>query len=119
MNFIGSNYICHSCRLIVSSFLSSLVADVFPGVEYVPVDLDKLKEEIIKVCGERRLVDGELWMEKVLQLYQIQNIHHGLMMVGPSGSGKSMAWQVLLSALERVQGVEGISYVIDPKAVSK
>ena len=58
-------------------------------------------------------------MEKVLQLYQIQNIHHGLMMVGPSGSGKSMAWQVLLSALERVQGVEGISYVIDPKAVSK
>lgn len=99
--------------------LTSLLADVFPGVEYVPVDLDKLKEEVLKVCKERRLVDGEMWVEKVVQLYQIQNIHHGLMMVGPSGSGKSQAWQVLLAALERVEGVEGISYTIDPKAMSK
>ncbi|CAG8442752.1 1825_t:CDS:10 [Diversispora eburnea] len=99
--------------------LTSLLADVFPGVDYVPVDLDKLTAEIKNVCAEKRLLDGEMWMEKVLQLYQIQNIHHGLMMVGPSGSGKSTAWKVLLEALERVQGVEGVSYVIDPKAVSK
>ena len=41
------------------------------------------------------------------------------MMVGPSGSGKSMAWRVLLKALERLEGIEGVSYVIDPKAISK
>lgn len=99
--------------------LKSLLADVFPGVPYVPVDLDRLKDEIKKVCQERRLVDGEAWMEKVLQLYQIQNIHHGLMMVGPSGSGKSMAWRVLLTALERLENVEGVPYTIDPKAMSK
>ncbi|RUP48413.1 dynein heavy chain [Jimgerdemannia flammicorona] len=99
--------------------LKSLLADVFPGVPYVPVDLDRLKDEIKKVCQERRLVDGDAWMEKVLQLYQIQNIHHGLMMVGPSGSGKSMAWRVLLTALERLENVEGIPYTIDPKAMSK
>ena len=28
------------------------------------------------------------------------------MMVGPSGSGKSSAWRVLLKALERYEGVE-------------
>ncbi|CAB4481707.1 unnamed protein product [Rhizophagus irregularis] len=99
--------------------LSSLLADVFPGVEYRPVDLDRLTNEIKLVCQEKRLLDGEMWMEKVLQLYQIQNLHHGLMMVGPSGSGKTVAWKVLLEALERVQGVEGVSYVIDPKAISK
>ncbi|CAG8454634.1 4044_t:CDS:10, partial [Ambispora gerdemannii] len=99
--------------------LTSLLADVFPGVDYIPVDLEQLKDEIINVCKERRLVPGDSWMEKVLQLYQIQNIHHGLMMVGPSGSGKSQAWQVLLKALEKVQGIEGMEYVIDPKAVSK
>ncbi|KAG9288876.1 hypothetical protein G9A89_001252 [Geosiphon pyriformis] len=99
--------------------LTSLLADVFPGVDYVPVDLEKLQEEIRNVCREQRLVDGEMWIEKVLQLYQIQNIHHGLMMVGPSGSGKTQAWKVLLQALARVQGIEGIDYVIDPKAVSK
>ena len=37
------------------------------------------------------------------------------MMVGPSGSGKSKAWQVLLKALERLEGVEGVAHVIDPK----
>ena len=99
--------------------LTSLLADVFPGVEYAPVDLDRLKEELKKVCEERRLVPGDAWMEKVIQLYQIQNIHHGLMMVGPSGSGKSTAWKSLLTALERVEGVEGIAYTIDPKAIPK
>ena len=36
-------------------------------------------------------------------------------MVGPSGSGKSMAWHVLLKALERLEGVEGVAHAIDPK----
>lgn len=41
------------------------------------------------------------------------------MMVGPSGSGKSTASRVLLKALERFEGVEGVAHVIDPKAISK
>lgn len=98
---------------------ASLLADVFPGVDYLPVDLDALREQILKVCAERRLQDGELWVAKILQLYQIQKIQHGLMMVGPSGSGKTNAWQVLLAALERLDGIEGVAYVIDPKAMHK
>lgn len=95
------------------------MADVFPGVDYVPVDLEALRTEILKVCAERRLVPGERWISKILQLYQIQKIQHGLMMVGPSGSGKTNAWRILLAALERLDGVEGVSYVIDPKAIHK
>lgn len=41
------------------------------------------------------------------------------MMVGPSGSGKSTAWKVLLRALERYDGMEGVAHVINPKAISK
>ncbi|EMD41600.1 dynein heavy chain protein 1 [Gelatoporia subvermispora B] len=99
--------------------LTSLLADVFPGTDYVPVNLDALREQISKVCAERRLVEGEKWIAKILQLYQIQKIQHGLMMVGPSGSGKTNAWQVLLAALERLDGIEGVPYVIDPKAMDK
>ncbi|GBE78470.1 Dynein heavy chain, cytoplasmic [Sparassis crispa] len=99
--------------------LTSLLADVFPGTDYVPVNLDALREQISRVCSERRLVEGERWIAKILQLYQIQKIQHGLMMVGPSGSGKSNAWRVLLAALERLDGVEGVAYVIDPKAMHK
>merc|ERR1719193_188369 len=70
------------------------------------------------VYGENGDV-GTAWVEKIIQLYQVSMINHGLMMVGPSGSGKSMAWRVLLKALERLEGIEGVAHVIDPKALSK
>ncbi|XP_053373809.1 cytoplasmic dynein 1 heavy chain 1-like isoform X4 [Mercenaria mercenaria] len=105
--------------------LHSLLSDVFPGVKYNPAQMEALRMEVKKVCEEMFLVYGEgdelgaMWIEKVLQLYQITVLHHGLMMVGPSGSGKSTAWRVLLKALERLEGVEGVSHVIDPKSISK
>ncbi|KAJ2028640.1 dynein heavy chain, partial [Coemansia sp. S610] len=99
--------------------LSSLLEDVFPGIEYHAASIARLREAILEVCRQRNWVAGDKWMDKVVQLYQIQAIHHGLMMVGSSGSGKTSAWQVLLAALERVEGIEGVSYVIDPKSVSK
>ena len=37
------------------------------------------------------------------------------MMVGPSGSGKSSAWRVLLKALENLEKIEGVAHVINPK----
>ncbi|XP_012579828.1 PREDICTED: cytoplasmic dynein 1 heavy chain 1, partial [Condylura cristata] len=105
--------------------LFSLLSDVFPGVQYHRGEMTALREELRRVCQEMYLTygDGEevggMWVEKVLQLYQITQINHGLMMVGPSGSGKSMAWRVLLKALERLEGVEGVAHIIDPKAISK
>ncbi|CAG8752816.1 22979_t:CDS:2, partial [Dentiscutata erythropus] len=90
-----------------------------PSVKNTQVDLDRLTNEIKKVCKERHLLDSKVWLEKVLQLYQVQVIHHGLMMIGPSGSGKSMAWKVLFQALERVEGCKNVTYIIDPKAMSK
>ncbi|KAJ8078370.1 Cytoplasmic dynein 1 heavy chain 1 [Marasmius tenuissimus] len=98
--------------------LINLLADVFTGVDYIPVDFDALGREIFAECKERRLVNGERWISK-LQLYHIQKIQRGLMMVGPSGSGKTNAWQVLLAALERLDRVGGIAYVIDLKDIHK
>lgn len=67
--------------------------------------------------SETSVVSSTLF--QVLQLYQITQINHGLMMVGPSGSGKTLAWRVLLKALERLEGLEGVAHIIDPKAISK
>ncbi|TNN61008.1 Cytoplasmic dynein 1 heavy chain 1 [Liparis tanakae] len=105
--------------------LFSLLSDVFPGVQYMGGEMTALREELKKVCAEMYLTYGDgddvgsMWVDKVLQLFQITQINHGLMMVGPSGSGKSMAWRVLLKALERMEGIEGVAHIIDPKAISK
>ena len=94
-------------------------ADSFPGVAYIPAPLDKLQEAIKEEAAEAKLLASDTWMTKVLQLYQIQGLHHGVMMVGSSGSGKSSAWRILLKALQRVDGIEGMCHVIDPKVMSK
>jgi hypothetical protein len=81
--------------------------------------LDVLRSRIMEQCLHRFLVPGTAWVEKMVQLYQIQLLRHGVMMVGPSGSGKSSAWRVLLEAMHGLDGVKGEAYVIDPKAISK
>lgn len=96
-----------------------ILSEVFPNIAYRPSNLDALKEQVKVVCSEYDYLMEDQWVEKLVQVYQVQNIQHGLMMVGPSASGKTTTWQVLLRALERLEGIEGVSYVIDPKAISK
>lgn len=108
--------------------LASLLSDVFPNISYEVPKMSELHKHIKAVCQEMCLVSSSqidsqekesAWVEKVLQLYQISKLNHGLMLVGPSGCGKSTAWRVLLRALERLDKVESVSHIIDPKAISK
>jgi dynein heavy chain 1 len=99
--------------------MRTIEAESFPGVEYVPASLEKLQEAIHSIAKERHLVVNDTWMTKILQLFQIQGIHHGVMMVGNSGSGKSVAWKLLLQALQQVEGIEGVCHIIDSKVMSK
>ncbi|KAJ5558498.1 hypothetical protein N7461_002470 [Penicillium sp. DV-2018c] len=103
----------------VDKMLEIQVQD-FPGVDYVPANFEKLTQAIRDIAtNEQHLVDSEMWINKALQLYQIQTIHHGVMMVGKSGAGKSTAWKILLQAMQRIEGVEGVSHIIDSKVMSK
>eukprot|EP00899_Mesostigma_viride_P003254 jgi/Mesvir1/1292/Mv03759-RA.1 len=99
--------------------LEALLRDVFPGASLPPVGEAQLTRALLAVCRERGLVGADHWVDKVLQLYGIQKLHHGVMMVGASGSGKSTAWRALLQALSVVEGIKGKAHVIDPKALSK
>lgn len=99
--------------------MKRIQSETYPDVEYIPAALDALQDAIWIEASERHLEVNELWMTKILQLYQIQAIHHGVMMVGDSGSGKSAIWKVLLRALQRLEKVEGVCHIIDPKVMSK
>lgn len=79
--------------------LANLLQGVFPGSSIPTIREPELRENIAKVAKNMLLQPEESFVEKVLQLYQIQRLHHGLMMVGPSGCAKTKAWQVLINAL--------------------
>ncbi|KAK3716178.1 dynein heavy chain [Vermiconidia calcicola] len=99
--------------------MEQIESESFPGVQYIPAALEPLRKALQEVVQERKLVATDAWLNKVLQLYQIQSLHHGVMMVGSSGNGKSTTWQALLAALQKVDGTEGVCHVIDPKVMSK
>ena len=102
-----------------AKMMEEIEKEEFPGVNYFPAPLDRLRKAIGIVATKRRLEATNGWLEKVLQLYQIQKLHHGVMLVGPSGSGKSNAWKVLLESLQETDRVESVFHVIDPKVMSK
>ncbi|EEY14801.1 dynein heavy chain [Verticillium alfalfae VaMs.102] len=96
------------------------VEDVcFPGVQYVPANLVALEEAIRTLAAERQLVVNDTWMTKVIQLYQIQNIHHGVMMVGNSGTGKSAAWKILLDLCKKSKALKAYIMSSTPSILRK
>eukprot|EP00919_Chromeraceae_sp_WS-2016_P001806 GHVR01004377.1.p1 GENE.GHVR01004377.1~~GHVR01004377.1.p1 ORF type:complete len:4168 (-),score=965.61 GHVR01004377.1:131-12634(-) len=99
--------------------LHSLLTGVFPGCEVTPLDEHALTHEISRLAKLRHMVCTDTFLEKCIQLYHIQKLTHGNMMVGPVGSGKTSAWRLLLDAMTKVDGIKGDSYIVDPKAVSK
>ncbi|CAK4126621.1 unnamed protein product [Aphanomyces euteiches] len=108
-------------KLVASdvSIFETLLKGVFPGTDLHPVNEPKLREKIIELASARHLIPHDKWVEKALQLFQVMQLRHGVMLVGPSGMGKTTAWKVLLDALEQVDGKKGEAYVIDPKSISK
>ena len=99
--------------------LKQIEAESFPDIQFIPANHDKLKLAIEAEAKEKRLILNDTWMTKIVQFYQIQTIHHGVMMVGSSGVGKSTIWKTLLRALQQVEGVEGVCHIIDSKVMSK
>eukprot|EP00727_Mastigamoeba_balamuthi_P010917 m51a1_g6448 putative cytoplasmic dynein 1 heavy chain 1 (4576) ;mRNA; r:416422-430644 len=101
------------------SLLRGLVRDVFPGADARPLELAELMSYAKEACQTRHLDATPEWLEKLSQLYQLQLVHHGVMLVGPAGSGKTRVREVLLEAMERLYNAPADAIVIDPKAITK
>eukprot|EP00466_Bigelowiella_natans_P012270 jgi/Bigna1/52380/estExt_Genewise1Plus.C_70193 len=116
------------CMTVVPKLISqdlglfkNLLRAVFPSSHLLPPNVEKIREAVIEICKEKQLLPTDAWMTKIMELNQVQSINHGVILVGPSGTGKSSAWRVLLEALERVDETKQKSkfHIIDPKAISK
>ncbi|CAG4997774.1 unnamed protein product [Parnassius apollo] len=101
-----------------------IIGDLFPGLPLPEAGLPHLVACIKEACVKLNLQANDFFIEKVLQLYEMILVRHGLMLVGLPFSGKTKCYHALAHALALVSekglmdehAVEWT--VINPKAIT-
>jgi len=96
----------------------SLLADLFPGMS-PPAKGSYVDEEAVlaKIVEKYGLVYHESWVLKVIQLFETTKVRHGIMLVGPSGGGKSCIFKCLKNVLQECHKIPYKDIRFNPKAL--
>ncbi len=103
---------------------NGILSDLFPGVSLPEVDYDNMRAAIIENCHKNNLQPLESFIIKIIQLYEMIVVRHGLMLVGQSFGMKTSAWRVLQASLTDLhkRGLNNEfatkTYVLNPKSIS-
>jgi dynein heavy chain len=72
-------------------------------------------------CGDLNLQPEQPFLDKIIQLYDTIQVRHGLMIVGPTGGGKSMNFKTLahaMTGIKHLEKFEKVNYhIINPKSI--
>lgn len=77
----------------------NITSDLFPGVVLPEPDYNSMFMAIHKQLKLKNLEGTPYFLEKIIQLYEMITVRHGLMVVGDPFAGKSSAINVLAAAL--------------------
>ncbi|RKP21518.1 hypothetical protein ROZALSC1DRAFT_20453 [Rozella allomycis CSF55] len=80
----------------------SLVNDLFPGLVAKKASYPEVEKAIEQQLVEMNLVNHPPWVLKVIQFYETCKVRHGIMILGPTGAGKTKCINVLLKAMTAV-----------------
>ncbi|XP_068037518.1 cytoplasmic dynein 2 heavy chain 1 isoform X5 [Anomalospiza imberbis] len=95
-----------------------LVKDVFPGTDSKDVEYAELTAALQQVFEEANLEIISTQIKKALELYEQLRQRMGVVIVGPSGGGKSTLWRMLKTALGKTGRVVK-QYTMNPKAMPR
>jgi dynein heavy chain len=96
----------------------SLLSDLFPTAGNPPTETNEtLAKAIAGSIKNNGLVHHDSWVLKVTQLYDTTLVRHGIMVVGPPGSGKSRMISTLQEAYQSMLGVPHKQVRMNPKAI--
>lgn len=70
----------------------NIILDLFPGVKRPVQEYYGLIDSIEKTCVKENLVNHPKFNMKVIQLFDTIQVRHGLMLVGPTGGGKTKCY---------------------------
>ncbi|CAB3230574.1 unnamed protein product [Arctia plantaginis] len=101
-----------------------IIGDLFPGLPLPAAGLPHLVASLIEVCVPLNLQPNDFFIEKVLQLYEMILVRHGLMLVGLPFSGKTKCYHALGYSLKDVSekglmAENAVEWtVINPKSIT-
>jgi dynein heavy chain 2, cytosolic len=101
-----------------SKRFDALLKDIFPNVKITDFEYDELKKALSQVFAEHKLIFNNIQLKKALEIYEQLRQRMGVVVVGPSGSGKSVLWRMLKEALIKT-GKMVKTYVMNPKAIPR
>ncbi|KAM3930843.1 dynein axonemal heavy chain 14 [Leptodactylus fuscus] len=108
----------------------NIMADLFPGVSLQKANTKELEKAISAAINELCLQPWESQTEKVIQFYHQIVARHGVMLVGPTGGGKTTVRRILEKSLLHFSPTGGDSttnmarkrkvetFIINPKCVT-
>jgi dynein heavy chain len=101
-----------------------IISDLFPGVKKPDADYEDLIGALAVACGDLKVQPVPAFIDKVIQLYEMTVVRHGLMLVGPTGGGKTMCYRALRAAQTALAAAGSQTYhktkcvCLNPKSIT-
>lgn len=103
---------------------NGIMSDIFPGVSLPVIDYSYFKVAIEDELKGNGLQVIPIAVKKIIELYETKNSRHSSMIIGETGTAKSVTWRCLQGAFVRMNTqkhegwVQVVVHPVNPKALN-
>ncbi|XP_072306337.1 dynein axonemal heavy chain 12 [Eucyclogobius newberryi] len=102
---------------------NGITSDLFPGISLAEADYELFYAAALECCKNHNVQPTQVFLEKMIQSYEMMIVRHGFMLVGESFAGKTKVLHVLADTLtlmnEQGHEEEKIIYrTLNPKSIT-
>uniref|UniRef100_A0A3P9PVX0 Dynein axonemal heavy chain 12 n=1 Tax=Poecilia reticulata TaxID=8081 RepID=A0A3P9PVX0_POERE len=103
---------------------NGITSDLFPGISLPEADYKLFLESATECCEKHNVQPAEVFLQKMIQTYEMMIVRHGFMLVGEPFAGKTKVLHVLADTLTMMneKGHEGEEKVVfrtlNPKSIT-
>ncbi|VDP25782.1 unnamed protein product [Schistosoma curassoni] len=102
-----------------------IISDLFPGIQLPKYDYNQFIDCLHEQLNNHQLQYIPWYLNKILQIYEMILVRHGLMIVGDTLSGKTKSYQILANTINKLIETNQINNeylvqysIINPKSIT-
>ncbi|VDO61660.1 unnamed protein product [Schistosoma margrebowiei] len=102
-----------------------IISDLFPGIQLPKYDYNQFIDCLNQQLNNEQLQYIPWYLNKILQIYEMIIVRHGLMIVGDTLSGKTKSYQILANTINKLIEMNQINNeyliqysIINPKSIT-